>query len=135
MAIAQRNADRHNVADRATFVKSSWLESLEPQEFDLIVSDPPYIENHVIPNLQKEVKNHDPILALDGGKDGLQAYRDIFLQLSKGGYGNFLGLFETGYTQGADVSRLSTESGFKVRDVHLDYAGNQRVVEISSGDK
>lgn len=131
---ARANAKRNHVADRVTFIQGSWLDSVTG-EFDLIVSNPPYIENHVIPTLGDSVKNHDPMAALDGGEDGLDAYRTIFFQLSEGDFGDFLGLLEIGYTQGADVSRLSEESGFQARDVHLDYAGKPRVVEISCGDK
>lgn len=136
---ARENARANGVAGRALFSCGSWGESLrqgaEGVKFDLIVSNPPYIPKSDIGNLSKEVQNHDPILALDGGIDGLDSYKIIFFQLSgllnKGG----LGLFEIGFDQDQDVVRLAEESGLSVKDVHPDLAGLKRVVEISSGDK
>ncbi|MEM7680088.1 MAG: peptide chain release factor N(5)-glutamine methyltransferase, partial [Pseudomonadota bacterium] len=79
LEIAKQNAKIHDVDERLKFLQSDWFENVEGS-FDLIVSNPPYIDANVIPNLEKEVRNHDPILALDGGKDGLDAYRQIFSQ-------------------------------------------------------
>ena len=71
---AQLNAQNCGVGHRATFVRSNWFEHVEGK-FDLIVSNPPYIPAPEIRNLQKEVQNHDPIRALDGGIDGLEPYK------------------------------------------------------------
>ncbi len=131
---AQLNAKNHNISSRASFICGSWLDSISGK-FDLIVSNPPYIKNQIIPTLSKEVRNHDPILSLDGGKDGLDPYKIIFPKLknllNEGG----IALFEIGYDQGKDVMRLAEESRFMQRSVHLDLSGNPRVVDISSGDK
>ncbi|MGH1376565.1 MAG: peptide chain release factor N(5)-glutamine methyltransferase [Alphaproteobacteria bacterium] len=134
ISCARNNAVRNQCSDRSTFFCGSWLESIQGS-FDLIVSNPPYISNQVIPTLSQEVQNHDPILALDGGDDGLSPYKNLFPILSrylnKGG----IALFEIGYDQENSVMRLAEESGFAQRTVHMDLAGNPRVVEISSGDK
>ncbi len=131
---AQKNAAHHNVNKRAEILCGSWLDPVNGH-FDLIVSNPPYIANDVIPTLSDEVQNHDPILALDGGFDGLAPYKILFSKikpfLNPGG----IGLFEIGYDQQQDVTRLSEEAGFALRTVHLDLARNPRVVEISCGDK
>ncbi len=131
---AQENAQKNGVAARAQFIKSDWFDSVEGK-FDLIVSNPPYIARSVIPGLASEVRNHDPILALEGGEDGLEAYKKIFsslfLFLNPGG----LALFEIGFDQGETVVRLSEESNVSVRGVHRDLAGMARVVEICNGDK
>lgn len=131
---AEKNAKQHGVDNRSSFICSSWFEALEPA-YDLIVSNPPYIEHKEIANLTKEVKNHDPILALDGGHDGLQAYKEIFsdlkIFLKPGG----TALFEIGFDQAQSVSRLAEDSGLHVKNVHHDLAGLPRVVEISCGDK
>jgi release factor glutamine methyltransferase len=76
LKLAAANADRLGVADRASFVASNWLDGVEGS-FDLILSNPPYIASAQITSLAREVAVHDPRLALDGGPDGLDAYRRI----------------------------------------------------------
>lgn len=126
---AQENAKRLALADRAEFMCSSWADDIENQ-FDLVVSNPPYIASDVILKLDENVQNYDPIQALDGGENGLQAYENIFSTLSrclkKGG----AAFFEIGFDQEKSTRRLSEESGFLVQSVHRDSAGNPRVVEI-----
>jgi release factor glutamine methyltransferase len=94
----------------------------------MIVSNPPYIETAVIPTLMPEVKDHEPILALDGSGDGLYFYRKIVDKsvgyMRKGGYL----FFEIGYNQGDAVSRLMCDAGFSQVKVIKDYAGLDRVV-------
>lgn len=139
LEIARENARTIGVIDRAEFTCGDWGTGLPSGGFDLVVSNPPYIASSVIPNLEPEVRNHDPILALDGGKDGLQAYKNIFPDLprllKKGG----IALFEIGYDQEDAVMRLGKESRIRPRihiaGVHRDLAGRPRVVEISRGDK
>lgn len=136
LAVAKRNAIRHNVDKRAVFLQSDWFEGLDDEErFDLIVSNPPYIRESVIPELEPEVRDFDPILALDGGADGLQAYKKIFSTISHYLNPQGTGLFEIGYDQKEDVMRLGRESRFSRVNVHPDLAGQPRVVEICCGDK
>lgn len=134
LEIAQQNAKKNNCADRISFVCGSWSASLNAA-FDLVVSNPPYISNQIIPLLSDEVKNHDPILALDGGDDGLDAYREIFSSLKNILSPTGVALFEIGYDQGETILRLAEESGLKAHGVLRDLAGQPRVVEISCGDK
>jgi len=130
---AQKNAKNLGIGARATFMNEGWsnefAESLD-KKVDLVVSNPPYISNLVIPNLDENVRKYDPILALDGGEDGLQAYREIFSLLphllKRGGYG----FFEIGFDQDSSVTRLGKESRFLVKSVHLDSQGCPRVVEF-----
>lgn len=134
LAVAAANAVRLGVAERAAFAQSDWAESVGGT-FDLIVSNPPYISSGDIANLDIGVRDYDPILALDGGFDGLQAYKKIFSQIknifSQGG----AGFFEVGISQAHDVARLATNEGFLVRGYHADSAGILRVLEIDSGEK
>ncbi len=104
---AQWNAERHGVAKRLDVRQGSWFEPVASDDrFDLIVSNPPYIEHEVIEGLAPEVRDHDPRLALDGGRDGLAAYRVIVPQalrrLKPGGWM----LLEIGSDQGKAVSEL-----------------------------
>jgi len=147
LEMAQYNAGQNKCLDRVEFMHGSWWEAFGAQhgagniahnvqhKFDLIVSNPPYIANQVIPTLSDEVKNHDPILGLDGGADGLDAYKIILSRLKEHLFRDGITLLEIGYDQENDVMRLSKESRFALRTVHNDLAGNPRVVDISRGDK
>ena len=127
LAVAKANAERLNVADQVEFACGSWLEPLEGT-FDVIVSNPPYIATDVIPTLDPSVRDHDPHLALDGGADGLDAYRAILRDagayLRKGG---FLAL-EIGYDQREAVVRLADALGWRLFDKRRDMGGHVRAL-------
>ena len=96
--------------------------------FDMIVSNPPYIKSAVIGTLMEEVRDHEPLLALDGREDGLYFYREIIRQA--GGYlrdGGYL-LFEIGYDQGDDLRKILVDAGYTQIQVVKDLAGLDRVV-------
>ncbi len=131
---AKINAKKHGCTSRSEFVCGSWFD-LVIGEFDLIVSNPPYISNQIIPTLSKEVRIYDPILALDGGEDGLNPYKIIFPQLKKYLKPHGKALFEIGYDQEKTIMRLAGESGFSDAVIYRDLSGNPRVVDISCGDK
>ena len=131
---AKENSYKNNVAERAHFLCGSWLSGIN-KKFDLIVSNPPYISNQVIAGLSKEVRDHDPILALNGGDLGLDPYIEIFPQLKYFLNSDGIALFEIGYDQEKDVMRLADDAGFAQRTVHFDLSGNPRVVDIYCGDK
>lgn len=132
--VARMNAQRLGVTDRLTLIKGSWFENVTGQ-FDLIVSNPPYIPRPDIESLAREVRNHDPILALAGGEDGYDAYKAII-----GGLKNFAApgaycFLEIGINQGENVARLAEDSNLSVCRIILDIAGIPRTVEIYCGDK
>ncbi len=129
LEMARFNANRHGVGSRFTTLKGSWFDPLEPGErFDLITSNPPYIESAVISGLMPEVREHDPRLALDGGPDGLAAYRAIAAEaglfLKAGG----VLLLEIGSSQGHTVSDILVGAGFAEVEVVPDLAGLDRMV-------
>ena len=103
--------------------------NLKPVKFDVIVSNPPYIETEVINTLSDEVRLHEPVMALDGSADGLEFYRRISAKapeyLKLGGYL----LYEIGYNQGQQVSTIMEEAGFKDVEIIKDLAGLDRVVK------
>ena len=125
---AQANAVRHGVDGRLTLLEGSWFAPVPPQRFELIVSNPPYIASAVVETLAGEVRDFDPRLALDGGPDGLAAYRVLAREAS--GWLAPAGrvLVEIGHDQGAAVSALFLEAGFEDVQVHPDLAGLDRVV-------
>jgi release factor glutamine methyltransferase len=129
LEMARFNANRHGVGNRFKTLKGSWFDPLEPGErFDLITSNPPYIETSVIAGLMPEVREHDPRLALDGGPDGLAAYRAIAAEA-----GLFLAaegvlLLEIGFNQGHTVSDIFVGAGFAEVEVVPDLSGQDRMV-------
>lgn len=133
--VAQRNAKKHGLADRFSIIQGDWMSALKPESFDLIVSNPPYIPNPDIENLSIDVKNHDPILSLSGGNDGLNCYKKIIselkIHLNKASHA----FLEIGFGQLSDLSRLVDESSLCLCDSEADIAGIPRVVDICRGDK
>jgi release factor glutamine methyltransferase len=125
--IARENALLNHVAERVEFLKSDLFDGLAGRQFDVIVSNPPYIRSEDIPELQREVRCFEPLEALDGGADGLDFYRSIVAAaptyISEGG----LLAFETGYDQAASVARLMQDV-FQNIQIAKDLAGIDRVV-------
>jgi release factor glutamine methyltransferase len=107
---ANNNAERLGLASRATFVACNYAAALSGL-FDLVVSNPPYIRSAEIAGLAREVREHDPLAALDGGADGLDAYRSLIPQaaglLASGG----VLVVETGYDQSGPVAGLMSAAG------------------------
>lgn len=130
LVTAQHNADRHKVDKRLSLRRGSWFEPLRAGElFDLIVSNPPYISTAEIEGLSREVKEHDPQLALDGGEDGLAAYRAILADAGRWLKPDGVILCEIGATQGFAVTSLFFKAGLRDVTVHKDLADLDRVVE------
>ncbi len=132
---ARLNAKSNNVGDRFHIIQGSWMEALKPYSFDLIVSNPPYIEESNIEDLMPEVKNHDPILALSGGESGLDCYEQIIFDLKTHLNPHAHAFLEIGKGQLESLTRLSEESSLSVCDSVADLSGILRVVEICRGDK
>jgi len=136
LEIARHNASKHQVDDRIQFYEGSWFNPVPPKSlFDFIVTNPPYIPNPDIESLNSEVKNHDPILALRGGDDGLNAYRSILSKIKNHLKPDGKAFFEIGFGQAEDITRLVDDSNATLSRVIPDLAGIPRVVEIVSGDK
>jgi len=123
---ARANAEALGFADRVHFVCGNWSEALAPA--DVIVSNPPYIESEVIATLPREVRDYDPAAALDGGADGLVAYRAILADLRRMLAPGGAVFLEIGFDQAATVPALLAEAGFQT-SLHRDLAGWARVVE------
>lgn len=128
LEMAQRNAVRLQVADRAAFHLGDWLEALpaDAGKFDLIVSNPPYIRSEEIATLEPEVVRHEPPLALDGGTDGLDAYRQLASVLAQHLAPNGLVALEIGIGQAESVTALMTAAGLVPAGTRLDLARRER---------
>jgi release factor glutamine methyltransferase len=125
LEIAEENAKANNA--NVKFVLSDLYENIKGERFDLIVSNPPYIETGVIETLDREVASHEPILALDGGEDGLNFYRRIIQDAKFHLNPHGMIFFEIGYNQSQSVRKL-LEKDFENIKVVKDYGGNTRVV-------
>ena len=127
LLIAQRNAVQLEVSDRFQAQKSDWFEAISGQ-FDLIVSNPPYIGEDEIPHLDPDVRLYDPMIALSPGRDALLAYQNIASDAI--GYlkpGGRL-LVEIGFRQGEAVRALFASNGLKSIEIIQDLNGLDRVV-------
>lgn len=127
LAVADKNARRLIGAENIRFLRSDLFREVEGK-FEIIVSNPPYIGSGVIPTLMPEVREHEPLAALDGGADGLDFYRRIVGEAGEYLAGGGMLFVEIGCDQGAQVQDLFVRNGFaEVRRVR-DYAGLDRVV-------
>ncbi len=126
-AVARENLARCELAPRGQVRQGNWEAGL-PGLYDLVVSNPPYIETAALAGLDPEVRLYDPPLALDGGPDGLTAYRDICALLpalvAPGGFA----IFEVGQGQAEAVAALLTSQGFAHVRSKRDLAGVERAV-------
>lgn len=136
LEVARANAERLGLGHRAEFVCASWCDGISGR-FDLVVANPPYIRAGEIGRLAPEVARFDPLVALDGGADGLDAYRAIVPELVRvlrpGGWA----LLEIGDGQFDGVAQLIAEAGFALEDDNLrrfeDLAGIARCVAVRNG--
>jgi release factor glutamine methyltransferase len=124
---ARLNAEINGVADRFEAVGSDWFAAVTGV-FDIIVSNPPYIVRSVVGTLDDEVRLYDPILALDGGEDGLYAYRAIAAGAGDHLRDNGLVAYEIGYDQKDQVTAIMRENGFARIEAVRDFGDNDRVL-------
>ena len=127
LLVAEDNARAHGVADRLDLVQGSWFAAVEGR-YDLIVSNPPYITDAAMRDLEREVADYDPALALAGGPDGLDAFRVIAGQARAHLQAGAPIALEIGYDLGPTVMALLAEAGFEDLAITRDLAGHDRVV-------
>ena len=128
LEVAERNAENNGVARQIAFLTSDLFQDVPKEKYDIMVSNPPYIKREVVKTLTKEVQE-EPLIALDGGWDGLDFYRKIVHQADEFlKYGGYLCL-EIGYDQKNDVMELIKREE-KYRDTYCkkDLYGNDRIV-------
>ncbi len=125
--VARRNLERLGFAGRAAIVCGCWGDALV-RPFDVVVANPPYIRSGDVAGLEPDVRDHDPLAALDGGADGFDAYRALTPRLpallAPGG----LAALECGWDQGVRVAGTMRAAGLVDVAVHPDLAGHGRVV-------
>jgi len=130
--VARRNAASHSVAARTSFMVADCLSALVTgkQLFDLVVSNPPYVAASALNDLQREVRDHEPRLALTSGADGLTMIRRLLVDsipfVKTGGHL----LMEIGFDQGEAVKRLIDSTSWKFLDIHADLQGIPRILAL-----
>lgn len=128
LELAGENAALHGLQDRVTLVSGNWADGIGEQ-FDILVSNPPYIPSGAIAALMPDVRDHDPHLALDGGADGLDPYRHLFAALPRVLRAGGLFAFEFGLGQSADIRTLAAASDEVVNvEIIRDLTDRDRVV-------
>lgn len=116
LSVAKTNANRLNLTDKCKFIKANWFDTnfsnkIE-DKYDIIVSNPPYIPTDEIKTLEPEVKNFDPMLALDGGTDGLDSYKQIAIVTKEKLANNGYVLIEAGINQEKEIINIFKNQGF-----------------------
>jgi release factor glutamine methyltransferase len=136
LSMAEENAKMHGVSDRIRFLKGDLYEPIKQQglagRVNLLVSNPPYIPGAVLMELEPEVRDHEPRIALDGGLDGLLFYRRLLAEAQTVLAPEGMMILELGQGQTADVIPLAVRSGLTVHHILRDYAGIPRVLTLVS---
>lgn len=126
--VANKNLDKLGLTN-VTFRKSDLFENIrEDEKFSIIVSNPPYIKSDIIDTLQIDVKNFEPRPALDGGRDGLDFYRQISKEAKKHLFTGGMLIYEIGFDQGESVEDILLKEGFEDTIVIKDFQGLPRIV-------
>lgn len=126
--MAKKNAILNNVNNRVNFICCNWLDVFANINYDVIVSNPPYIKTRVIKSLEPEVKDHEPFMALDGGFDGLEAYRMILSNINKISKKSMFVLFEMGHDQAKSLGKIMKINGLNNIKVFNDYNQKSRFI-------
>lgn len=135
LEVVKKNIVKNKVEGRVNIINSDLFSKVSNKKYDLIVSNPPYIESNVIENLDKQVQK-EPIIALDGGEDGLDFYKKIINKASSYLESNGYLCFEIGYNQKSAVQNLLSNSG-KYQNIYCkkDLCGNDRVIIAKKSER
>ncbi len=130
LKIAKKNAKYLNLEARVQFQRSNWFEDIggKKKPFDIIISNPPYISDDDIPHLEPDVLKFDPHVALSGGYDGLNAYREIMPKIQEFLAFDGIVAIEIGIDQAQEVIRYGEANGLQLEQVLKDIAGLERVL-------
>ena len=127
LAVAKKNAEKH-LGGNVRLLQSDLLTEVQGKRFSLLLSNPPYIVSKVIPDLEREVSEYEPKMALDGGEDGLVFYRRIAREAKAVLLPGARLYLEIGYDQGESVKDIFQKEGYEAVEVFPDLSGNPRVL-------
>lgn len=126
LKVARQNAENLKI-NNIKFLKNNWNDNIE-DKFDIIISNPPYIPTKEIKELEPEVNKFNPILALDGGEDGLNCYRYLAKSLEKNLKENTKIFLEIGKNQEKDIKKIFNENGYELLKMYKDLAEINRIL-------
>ena len=126
LKVAKQNAENLKI-NNIKFLKNNWNDNIE-DKFDIIISNPPYIPTKEIKELEPEVNKFNPLLALDGGEDGLNCYRYLAKSLDKNLKENTKIFLEIGKNQEKDIEKIFNENGYKLLKMYKDLAEINRIL-------
>jgi len=131
LSIAKQNANQLGVTDRIELLNSDCFDSVPTTyRFDLVISNPPYVDQDIVPGLQREVRDHEPLIALTPGPDGLTIIRRLLAEAPQRLRENGFLLLEIGFNQGAAVENLVDRSVWKLIEIRPDLQGIPRIVVL-----
>ncbi|HEX9927337.1 MAG TPA: peptide chain release factor N(5)-glutamine methyltransferase [Pyrinomonadaceae bacterium] len=130
LAVARKNAEKHRVAERIEFYESDVFAVFQNPKFDLIVSNPPYIPNKDLPDLPREVREHEPQAALFGGDVGTEIITQLLTDAPKFLIENSYLMFEIGFAQDEAVRAMVDPNVWKLREILPDLQGILRIVVL-----
>ena len=131
--VAKRNSNKHNISKRLKLIWGDW-NSLN-NKYDIIFSNPPYIKLRDLTKLQQEVKFFDPLISLNGGKDGLESFRDISLIINRYMKNSSIFLLEIGQNQMKDVEKIFYAKNLQLIEVIRDLQGIERIMIFNKVQK
>lgn len=131
LEMALHNVKQHDLSNRVDLLNQNWADGIT-EKFDLIVSNPPYIPRDDIIELKEDVKFYDPMLALDGGIDGLDPYRYLAKQIKYILKKDAFAIFEFGFEQGEAIRSIFQESGYIVERMLFDLNNIERAIIIKN---
>ncbi len=133
MVYATENALANNIHN-VCFKLGDLFAPVKTLHFDCVVSNPPYVRHDEIKTLQREIREHEPLSALDGGRDGLDFYRRIFRDAPAYLKDDGIIMLEIGFGQSAAIRELALSAGFTQLHFIKDFAGTERIMAIGSGN-
>jgi release factor glutamine methyltransferase len=128
LVVANDNARRHGVSQRITFKISDCFDSVDAPAFDVVVSNPPYVSANALAGLQREVRDHEPLVALSPGADGLAVIRRLLQEAPAFLKTNGYLMMEIGFDQSERVQELIDEKQWRLDEVRPDLQGIPRIV-------
>jgi release factor glutamine methyltransferase len=131
LVVAKQNAKKHNVSDRLDLLNTSWNNLQLDTKYDILISNPPYIETNDINTLEDDVKNFEPLTALDGGIDGMACYNEIFALSRETLKPKGKIFIEIGHNQENQIRDLATKKGLVVFKTYQDLNKIVRCIQLS----
>ena len=132
LEVAKININNFNLSKRCQLVKGDWANSIKPNYFDILICNPPYIDKKYIKNLSKEVRNFEPLLALNGGKNGLEALNNLLPSARKCLKKNGLAFFEVGYNHSIEAQKLIYKNKFILNRIIKDFSEYERIISVNA---